>query len=202
MKAFEVNLMEKETEDGITLLLKRWSEGAPNALEELTDAIYPDLYSRAKFYLSRAWNDPPYSCTELVNMAFVKLIQERHRTWKNRSHFFGVAALIFKHILIEYGESQKQLKRGGRYIITSLDQYEHPENLIQENDNDLFWYLAAVDKLEQIDRDKAMIILMIDLLGMTNQEVADIRNVSLSTIKRHVSFARAWLRDLLTGTMK
>ncbi len=97
----------------ITQLLVAWNQGDQGALEQLTPLVYRELHRLAKGYLAGERPDHVLQTTALVNEAFVRLIDWRSVEWQNRAHFFGVAAILMRHILVQFAREQQAAKRGG-----------------------------------------------------------------------------------------
>jgi RNA polymerase sigma factor (sigma-70 family) len=58
----------------------------------------------------------------------------------------------------------------------------------------------ALERLEQIDPEQARIVELRYFVGYSNEETADALGVSVATVKRRWSMARAWLFRELSGT--
>ena len=96
----------------ITQLLVAWNQGDQSALEQLTPLVYRELHRLAKGYLASERPDHVLQTTALVNEAFVRLIDWRSVEWQDRAHFFGVAATLMRHILVQFAREQQAAKRG------------------------------------------------------------------------------------------
>src|SRR5436853_495497 len=132
----------------ITELLIAWNNGEKEALDKLIPKVYQEL---RKLAFGRLRNEKAYhslQATALVNEAYIKLINLKDITWKNRIHFFGVAAQLMRNILVDYARNVHALKRGGdRERITLADVAD----LAEKKDVDLIALDEALKKLEAID---------------------------------------------------
>ncbi|NNF01031.1 MAG: RNA polymerase subunit sigma-70, partial [Pyrinomonadaceae bacterium] len=86
----------------ITQLLVNWSKGSDAALEDLMPLVYEELRVMAKRYLRDQPSGHTFQTTELIHEAYLKLAGSEEKNWKNRSHFYGVAAQAMRHILVDY----------------------------------------------------------------------------------------------------
>ena len=178
----------------ITLLLAQWRDGNDEAMHELMPLVYQALYARARYYIQKERPHHTLSSTALVNEVYLELFDERERQWKNRSHFFAVAAKAMKNILIRYAQARNAQKRGGdRLVFTMPDmdgvKVQTIESLAPLDD--------ALKLLEDKDPKKAWIVEMRYFAGMSISEVAEVLGISTSTVKRELKFSRAWLRRFL-----
>ena len=91
----------------ITQLLIAWSDGRREALDDLMPIVYADLRRVAAGYMRRESPGHALQPTALVHEAFVRLVDQRKVKWRNRAHFFGVAAGLMRRILVD------NARRGG-----------------------------------------------------------------------------------------
>src|ERR1700681_862558 len=103
---------EPEAAPEVTALLVNWSNGDQQALEELMPLVYGELRRLAKAYLRRERSDHTLQSTALVNEAFLRLVNQRNVQWKNRAHFFGIAAQLIRRILVDHARAHQADKRG------------------------------------------------------------------------------------------
>src|SRR5688572_12361254 len=97
----------------ISLLLANWSDGDERARSELMPLVYAELRKMAKGYMRRQQAGHTFQTTELIHEAYLKIAKNGDRQWRNRAHFFGVAAKAMRHILVDYARSKQSEKRGG-----------------------------------------------------------------------------------------
>src|SRR6184192_596884 len=97
----------------VTLLLKKLSSGNQDVLAELIPLVYDELRRLAAYYLRQERSNHTLQATALVHEAYLRLVDQRAVEWKNRSHFFGVAAQVMRRILLDYARSHQAVKRGG-----------------------------------------------------------------------------------------
>ena len=136
----------------VTQLLQAWSEGDQAALEKLMPLVYGELHRLAKRYMAQEERGHILQTTALVNEAYLRLVDSRQMNWRNRAHFFAVAAQLMRRILIDYARSRRSLKRGAESPRVSLD--EAPA-VTQEPRPDLLALDDALNALAAIDLRKA-----------------------------------------------
>ena len=183
-----------EPSEHITRLLVQWSDGDAAAMDELLPLVYADLRRLADAYLRRERFDHTLQSTALVHEAFLKLIDQRETHWKNRAHFFGIAAQAIRRILVDHARQRKAEKRGGNAIRLALDQSIAAVN---QKDVDVMALDDALTRLADLDKRQAEIVELRFFGGLSIDETAEVLHISAPTVKREWASARAWLfRDL------
>jgi RNA polymerase sigma factor (TIGR02999 family) len=181
----------------VTLLLERWNAGDQEALDELVTTVYGELQRMANRYLRSERTDHTLEAPALVNEAFLRLVDQRDMQWKNRAHFFGVAARIMRHILVDYAKGRTATKRGGTRYKLSLDE---ALEVCDERGLDLLALEDSLSRLAAMDEQTARIVEMRFFGGLSIDETATVLAVSPSTVDRGWRFAKAWLySDLKLG---
>src|SRR5246127_2335374 len=102
-----------QSQENVTQLLVKWSEGDSAALEKLMPLVYSELRRLAKNYLRRERPNHTLQPTALVNEAYLKLIDQKNARWQNRAQFYGVAAQMMRRILVDHARLRQAAKRGG-----------------------------------------------------------------------------------------
>ena len=175
----------------VTRLLQRWQAGDRDALEAITPLVYRELRRIAAGYLRRERSGHTLRPTELLHEAFLQLIERQDQTWKNRAHFFGVAANLMRHILVDYARAKSSGKRGGGMQKVTFDRAvaeaaSRPSQLIALDD--------ALRELEKVDPRKSQIIELRFFGGMSIEETAVAAGSSTATVSREQRMAEAWLQ--------
>jgi len=179
----------KPTAD-VTQLLVSWSMGNQAALEELTPLVYGELHRLASAYLRRERPDHTLQSTALVHEAFLKLVNQRDVEWRNRAHFYGIAAQLIRRILVDYARSHHAEKRGSGAVKLSLDE---AMAVPQKTELDLVGLDEALERLAQMDPRQNRIVELRFFAGLSIEETAEVMQLSPATIKREWNSARAWL---------
>lgn len=174
----------------ITALLSSWGNGDRTALEQLMPLVYDELRKMARQYIRRQPIGHTFQTTDLIHEAYLKLSKRDEPGWRNRAHFFGVASRAMRHILVDYARSKQSQKRGGwQERVTLSDEYaaggDRARELIALDD--------ALRALAKLDERKSRIVELKYFAGITNDEIAEVLQVSPETVKRDWRFARTWL---------
>lgn len=175
----------------ITEILREWSGGKREALDQLLPLVYAALHRQAARYLSRERSDHTLQTTALINEAYLKLIDQRNVEWQSRAHFFGIAAQAMRRILVDYARTRQREKRGGPDAKLPLD--EATLVAVEDQSVDLMVLDAALTKLSRMDEQKARIVELRYFSGLSVEETAEVMGVSMKTVERNWTMARAWL---------
>src|ERR1700676_684964 len=138
-------------------LLLNWGHGDPNARDELIPLVYAELRRIARRYLWQERPDHTLQSGSLVHEAYLRLLHEKPPQWQNKAHFFGVAAQLMRHILVDHARSRLAAKRGAGVPRLALD----PEiALPQQREVDLVALDDALSKLETLDPQQSRLIAL------------------------------------------
>jgi RNA polymerase sigma factor (TIGR02999 family) len=178
----------------ITLLLARWEQGEPGAVDSLAPLVYDQLRAIAEALLRNERPDHTLQATAIVNEVFMDLLRVRRLAINDRAHFFSFAAQLTRRVLVDSARKAKAEKRGAGWTRVPLDA-------------ELVWLSnrgaesldlsAALNELERLDASKTRAIELHYFLGCTIEETADILQVSTSTVDRSLRFSLAWLQGRL-----
>jgi RNA polymerase sigma factor (TIGR02999 family) len=178
----------------VTILLEEARSGSEEALNQLVPMIYDELRRIASAHLRAAGPGQTMLTTDLVHESFLKLIGSRNLSWQNRLHFFSIAATAMRQIIVDHARARHADKRGGKSIRVPLDEGllldDQPLDEIAELDE-------ALCALEKADARSARIVEFRFFGGLTNEEIAELLNISARTVIRDWEFARAWLYRFL-----
>lgn len=175
----------------LTRLLTNWGQGDPEARDALIPLIYGELRGIARRYLRRERPDHTLQSAALVNEAYLRMIRQQPGQFENRAHFFGFAAQMMRHILVDHARGRLAAKRGAGAPRLSLD----PEiALPQKHDMDLVALDNALNKLAELDAEQGRLIELRFFGGLSIEETAVVMEISPATVKREWATARAWLK--------
>jgi RNA polymerase sigma factor (TIGR02999 family) len=175
---------------GVTQLLRQWSDGNKDALDELFPVVYQELRHLAARYLRRERPGHMLQPTALVPEAFLRLIDQQRVSWQNRAHFFGLAAQMMRRILVNHALSRQAAKRGGRLPHVTLDEERHGS---AEQRLDIVALDHALKRLTALDDRQARIVELRFFGGLTVDETAEVVGISAATVKREWAAARLFL---------
>jgi RNA polymerase sigma factor (TIGR02999 family) len=183
------------TGQDVTQLLRAWGEGDSGALAALTPLVYQELYRRAQWHMARENPGHTLQATALVNEIYVRMVDVRGVSWRDRAHFFAVSSRLIRQILIDAARSRNAQKRGGQSPHVPIDESilvseEPPADLIALDD--------ALTALAAIDHRKSRVVELRFFGGLEIEETAEVLGVSPETVKRDWKLAKAWLRRELT----
>jgi RNA polymerase sigma-70 factor (ECF subfamily) len=178
----------------VTQLLKNAQIGDKTALDELLPLVYDELKRVAARQLSLERADHTLQATALVNEAYLILVGQHSIDWRNRAHFFSIAAEAMRRILVNHARARRAEKRGAGATCLALDD---AASFSTGKDLDLLLLDAALKRLAEFDPEEARIVEMRFFGGLTLEEIAEVLGVSESTVKREWRSARAWLLSQL-----
>ncbi len=178
------------SEKNITRLLSDIEAGDSSAVDAIIPLIYNDLHERAHRYLISERSNHTLNTTALVHEAYLKLIGQDNVSWQNRAHFFGVASLVMRRILINHAKQKQAEKRGGGVAPeTFLEDF-----VIQESrSEDILALDEALNRLALLNERQSKVVELRYFGGLNHEEVAEVLNLSVPTVRRDWRFARAWL---------
>jgi RNA polymerase sigma factor (TIGR02999 family) len=175
----------------VTQLLVNWSRGDQAALDQLMPLVYGELRRLASAYLRRERSNHTLQSTALVHEAFLRMVNQQEVQWKNRAHFYGIAAQMIRRILVDYARSQHAEKRGAGAIKLELDEaMAVPQSSSQV---DLLGLSDALDRLAEMDERQSRVVELRFFAGLSIEETAEVLHLSPASIKREWQTARAWL---------
>jgi RNA polymerase sigma factor (TIGR02999 family) len=181
----------------VTRLLRSWCDGDEAALERLMPLVHGELLRLARNYMRRERHGHTLQPTALVNEAYMRLVDWKNVRWQNRSHFFGVAAQMMRHILIDFARSRPAPKRDGGARMAALAEVDR---LPREMPTDLLALDEALNALASFDARKAAIVELKFFGGLSVEETAEVLKVSPTTVMREWAKAKAWLYRELSAT--
>ena len=174
----------------VTELLQDWSRGDKAALDQLLPMIHSDLRTLARRRLRAMPAGSSMQATALVNELYLRLVDARKVSFRDRAHFFAITAKLMRQIVIDEARKRNRIKRGGDWQRIALADSEIPT---ADSDESLLALDEAMGRLAAIDDRKARVVELRFFAGMTNGEIAEVADVSVDTVKRDWTFAKLWL---------
>jgi RNA polymerase sigma-70 factor, ECF subfamily len=174
----------------VTRLLRAWSAGDRNALEQLAPILHAELKRVAQRCMMHERKGHTLQPTALVNEAFLRLVNVEGVEWQDRAHFFALSAQMMRRILVSHAIARGTAKRGGSANKISL------ENLViasPERDAQVVKLDEALEELARFDRRKARIVELHFFGGLSFEEIAAVLQVSSRTIVREWNVSKTWL---------
>ena len=177
----------------VTQMLKEWSDGNTQVLDNLMPLVYDELRRQASRFLRKERSNHTLQTTALIHEAYLKLIDQKSVEWQNRAHFFAIASTAMRRILVDYARTRNRERRGGSAENLPLDEaFQISSN---EKSIDLVALDEALTRLAQFDERQARIVELRYFSGLDNDETAAVLGVSNATVRRDWNFAKAWLRQ-------
>jgi RNA polymerase sigma factor (TIGR02999 family) len=174
----------------ITRMLKDWSGGDPNAAARLMPFVYEELRGLARSYLARERGDHTLQATALVHEAYLRLTGDAEMSWKDRAHFYGVAARLMRQILVDHARAHNAAKRGGLQIKLTLDE---AQELPTEGEVEIVALDGALQNFAQTYPRKSQVVELKFFGGLDAKQIAEVLQVSEKTVLRDWGFAKLWL---------
>lgn len=173
-----------------TQLLTAVEQGEPEAAIKLLELVYEELRRLAASKMAQATPGQTLQPTALVHEAWLRLVGGRNPKFKDRAHFFRAAAEAMRHILIDRARRKQSQRHGG-----GLDrvEWEGFELASESADDQLLAVNEALEKLAREHPLQADLVKLRYFAGMTNEEVAETLDISVSTAKNYWTFSRTWL---------
>ncbi|MGD0840750.1 MAG: sigma-70 family RNA polymerase sigma factor [Candidatus Acidiferrales bacterium] len=175
----------------INRLLADWGQGNEQARDALIPVVYGELRRLARRHLWGERPDHTLQSAALVNEAYLRLVRQEVPQWQNRAHFFGVAAQLMRHILVDHARGRRTAKRGGSSPRLVLNE---ELAAAQNAEIDVVALDGALDKLTALDPQQGRLIELRFFGGLSIEETAVVLGVSPATVKREWATARAWMR--------
>lgn len=179
----------------VTQILLDWSGGDSAAPEKLMPLVYEELRRLARNYLARERADHTLQATALVHEAYLQLADETRLSWKDRAHFYGIAARLMRRILVDHARAHKAEKRGGLEQKLSLDEVRE---LPTKSDVDLVELNGALENFANDYPRKSEVVELKFFGGLDAKEISEVLQVSEKTVLRDWNFAKLWLCRALT----
>ena len=179
----------------VTRLLRRWSQGDTQAMDELMPLIYDQLKRLAAYYLHLENGSPSLTSTALVHEAYLRLAADQERDWRDRLHFFAVASRVIRHILVDHARRQRAAKRDVRQNV-ALDQ---ALTVPVETNLDLIALDKSLEALGAVDPRKCQVVELRYFGGLSVEETAETMGISCATVNREWDLAKMWLYRNMTG---
>jgi RNA polymerase sigma factor (TIGR02999 family) len=174
----------------VTSLLRAWSSGDEQALQDLIPVVYEDLRRVASRQMAGERPAHTLQTTALINEVYVRLVDVRSASVRDRAHFFAICARLMRNVLVDFARSRHYQKRGGDAVHVALDDGLH---VPVTSDPDLVAVDEALDRLGAVDARKGKVVEMRFFGGMSVEETAEALEVSPETVMRDWKFAKAWL---------
>lgn len=178
----------------LTDLLKRYQEGDKHAEEQLFEAVYEELRALARSYMAGERRNHTLQPTALVHEAYQKLDRLNRIDWNSRGHFYAIAAIQMRRVLVDHAKSKKAEKHGGGKTFVDIGTLDVPGAQIPIEILELH---EVLDRLQNRDPRLAKIVICRYFAGMTFDEIAEILGVTEKTVRNEWKFGKTWFEGQL-----
>jgi RNA polymerase sigma factor (TIGR02999 family) len=180
--------MQPEPEN-VTQLLAALRDGNSGARTRLIEMVYPELRRIALRHMQRERPGHTLQATALVNEAWLRL-NRQDKDWKNRAHFFAVAAQVMRQILVDYARQHRAARRGGGVAAEMLDECRQAGTLPSDK---ILALDEALSRLAEWGPRQSRVVELRFFGGLSEEETGEVLEISTRTVKRDWKLARAWL---------
>lgn len=188
--------MGTAVENEITKLLVEWRGGDNDALDRMMPLVYDELRRLARNYMnSQPSGQNTLQTTALIHEAYLKLAGDRKKDWKDRSHFFAVAATAMRHILVDHARARSAAKRNAGVVVS----LEDVAVITKERADEFVALDDALNRLAELDARKARVVELRYFGGLTVEETSEVLQISNETVMRDWKFAKSWLHRELSA---
>lgn len=183
----------------VTQIIAQVAAGDARAVDELLQTVYSELNGLADRRLREIGGDRSLRATDLVHEAYLRLVGTPDPTWESRRHFINAAGVAMRSILIDRARARGSLKRGGDRRRVPMDDAlaavdADPAGVLEVDE--------ALARLEKLDSRASRVVALRFYLGLREDEIAEVLDITTRTVQRDWRFARAWLwRELAECTI-
>lgn len=181
----------------ITALLEDWKAGDRSVENALLRQVYPVLRALAQSQVRRNAGVLSLGATELAHEAYERLHRQQQVDWRNRDHFYAIAATVIRRVVVDYLRERSAEKRGGDLIFVGLDSLSNENFAVQDTMIEWLALDQALNDLAEADPECARVVEMRLFSGLGVEQIAEVTQTSTATVGRQWRFARAWLSERL-----
>lgn len=184
--------MDSTATSEVTHLLLAWSDGDQVALDQLMPLVYTELRRLAHRYLVGERVGHTLQTTDLVNEAYLRLVDQTQMQWQNRAQFFAVSAQLMRRILVDYARTRHAARRGGRALQVTL---EAAAEVSADRSAEMVALDDALTAMAKFDERKSRLVELRFFGGLSIEETAEALKLSPGTVMREWTLAKAWLQQ-------
>jgi RNA polymerase sigma factor (TIGR02999 family) len=179
-----------DSSDNVTRLLSAWTGGDQHALDELMPLVYAELHRIARRAWSSQQSGHTLQPTALIHEAYLRLAGRGEQSFDNRTHFFAVASMAMRQVLVNHAQASLAAKRGGGLEMIPLEEAEHA---LRQEAKEVLSLHEALQRLATLDARKSRVVELRYFGGLSVEETAEALGISPVTVTRDWQAARAWL---------
>jgi RNA polymerase sigma factor (TIGR02999 family) len=179
--------------ESIAQLLSEWANRDGAARDRLVPIVYEELRRLAHHYMRGEREAHTLQTTALVNEAYLRLAGIDGLQWRDRAHFFAMAATLMRRVLVDHARQRGREKRGAGVSVTSLDK----NAIAPQPAVDVVALDEALERLAAVDPQQGRVVELRFFAGLSVKEAAEALGVSAATVKRDWATAKLWLYNEL-----
>jgi len=177
----------------VTILLRAWADGDASAGDQLFPLVYRELRRISENQLRRSTGPVTLEPTEVLHEAYLRLADQRVSDWRNRAHFFALAATVVRRVLLDHARHRLAARRDRR-VEVPLETDHNRLFMTETRADELIQLDEALSTLATLDLRRARVVELRYFGGLSVEETAEVMGVGTATVKRDWALARAWLR--------
>ena len=174
----------------VTHWLQQLDEGQGASVNALFAALYSELKRNAQSQMRKEYAGHTLSATALTHEAWFRLTEQTRTQWESRGHFLGMASIMMRRILVNHAIAKQALKRDVPLVSLTLTE---AQQVAGGASADVVKVHDALLAFEAVDARAAKVVELKFFGGLENEEIAELMGLSVATVKRDWSLARAWL---------
>lgn len=190
---------KKAMSEPITALLRQWTQGDKTALDQAVLLIYDQLRLLARKQMRGEKHRLTLNTTVLVNELYLELAENKQWDFENRQQFYAFVASVMRHVVVRYARRRNASKRGGGFYLEGFEDSKNYEPHAVLNQDQVLALGEALEALERLDPRQAKVVELRYFAGLTQHEIAEVMQISRSTIKRDLRTAQMWLSTHLNS---
>jgi len=175
----------------ITVLLSRVNDGDRRALDDLIPLVYQELHRIADVFLRRESRNHTLQSTALIHEAYLRLADSNSTSYRDRGHFFAIAATVMRRILVDHARARHAAKRDSRAVVALTPD----KDVAREQDKIVIALDDALTTLAEKDADAACLVEMRFFGGLSVEEIAECVGKPAWTVRRALRASQIWLRQ-------
>lgn len=179
----------------LTEQLQRYSDGEKEVAEAILREVLPKLHQIAVRELRRERYIAPLSPTELINEAWLRNLHRGGWKVNNREHFYSIAALAMRHVLVDFARIRLAQRRGSGETPEPLNESTVSSPTTGADLDSMVRIGTLMDQLEKSDAEAARVVDMHYFAGFTLEEIAKLTGLTFRQVRHRWKKGRDWLKD-------